>query len=97
MPDLDPLIHAPARLQLVTALTAVSEAEFVVLRDALEVSDSVLSKHVSALTSAGYVRSRKGVHEGRRTTWVALTDVGRSALRAHVAALRELIDVVDQA
>ena len=97
MPELDPLIHAPARLQLVTTLTAVSEAEFAVLRDALEVSDSVLSKHVSALAAAGYVRSRKGVHEGRRTTWVALTDAGRAALRAHVAALRELIDVVDRA
>lgn len=97
MPELDPLIHAPARLQLVTTLTAVSEAEFAVLRDALEVSDSVLSKHVSALAAAGYVRSRKGVHEGRRTTWVALTDAGRAALGAHVAALRELIDVVDRA
>jgi DNA-binding MarR family transcriptional regulator len=95
MADLDPLIHAPARLQLVTSLTAVSEAEFAVLRDALEVSDSVLSKHVSALVSAGYVRSHKGTRDGRRTTWVALTDVGRSALRDHVAALRELIAVVD--
>jgi DNA-binding MarR family transcriptional regulator len=95
MADLDPVIHAPARLQLVTSLTAVSEAEFAVLRDALDVSDSVLSKHVSALASAGYVRSRKGVRDGRRTTWVALTDVGRTALREHVAALRELIDVVD--
>jgi DNA-binding MarR family transcriptional regulator len=95
MPDLDPLIHAPARLQLVTTLTAVAEAEFSTLRQALEVSDSVLSKHVSALVSAGYLRSRKGTHAGRRTTWVGLTDVGRRALREHVAALRELIDVVD--
>ena len=95
MADLDPLIHAPARLQLVTSLTAVSEAEFAILRDALEVSDSVLSKHISALVDAGYVRSHKGLREGRRTTWIALTDAGRSALRAHVAALRELIDVVD--
>ena len=95
MADLDPLIHAPTRLQLVTSLTAVSEAEFAILRDALEVSDSVLSKHISALVDAGYVRSHKGLRDGRRTTWIALTDAGRSALRAHVAALRELIDVVD--
>jgi len=95
MPELDPLIHAPARLQLVTSLTAVSEAEFATLREALDVSDSVLSKHVSALMSAGYVRSHKGTHDGRRTTWVALTDVGRTALRDHVAALRALISVVE--
>lgn len=96
MVALDPLIHAPARLQVVTMLSAVSEAEFATLRDVLEVSDSVLSKHISALADAGYVRSRKGVRAGRRTTWITLTSKGRKALREHVAALRELIDMVDR-
>ena len=95
MAKLDPLIHAPARLQVVTTLSAVSEAEFATLRDALEVSDSVLSKHVSALADAGYVHSRKGVQAGRRTTWIGLTSAGQEALREHVAALRQLIDMVD--
>jgi DNA-binding MarR family transcriptional regulator len=95
MPGIDPLIHPPARLQLMTSLTAVSEAEFVTLRDALAVSDSVLSKHVSALAAEGYVRSRKGVVDGRRTTWVSITKAGDRALRAHVAALRTLIEAVD--
>lgn len=95
MVGLDPLIHAPARLQLLTTLTAVSEAEFSTMRQVLDVSDSVLSKHISALAEAGYVRSRKGVRDGRRTTWIALTSAGGKALRLHVAALRRLIDMVD--
>lgn len=95
MSTLNPLIHAPVRLQLLTSLSAVSEAEFVTLRSLLEVSDSVLSKHISALVDAGYVRSRKGVHAGRRTTWVELTQHGHAALRDHVQALRALIDAVD--
>jgi DNA-binding MarR family transcriptional regulator len=95
MTGLDPLIHPPARLQVVTTLSAVSEAEFATLRAALEVSDSVLSKHISTLAEAGYVRSRKGVQAGRRTTWIALTSAGRKALRQHVAALRQLIDTVE--
>jgi DNA-binding MarR family transcriptional regulator len=94
MTELDPLIHAPARLQAMTTLSAVSEAEFATLRTALEVSDSVLSKHLSALADAGYVHIRKGVLAGRRTTWIALTNSGRRALREHVAALRRLIDMV---
>jgi len=94
MAEIDPLIHPPHRLQLMTMLTAVSDAEFVTLRDALGVSDSVLSKHVSALADAGYVASRKGVVDGRRTTWVSLTRAGTRALRDHVAALRALIDPV---
>jgi DNA-binding MarR family transcriptional regulator len=95
MTGIDPLIHPPARLQLMTMLTAVSEAEFVTIREALDVSDSVLSKHVSALAGSGYLASRKGVREGRRTTWVSLTKAGDRALRAHTAALRALIEAVD--
>lgn len=88
---LDGTIHSPARLTLMTALTAVSEVEFATLRASLGVSDSVLSKHLSALAAVHYVKVRKGSHLGRRTTWVALTTTGRSALSAHVAALREII------
>ena len=91
MAELDAQLHAPARLKLMTLLTAVSEAEFSTLREALQVSDSVLSKHISALVESGYLKSRKGVHAGRRTTWIALTAHGRAALSEHVAALRELI------
>lgn len=95
MVELDPFIHAPARLHVLTTLSAVSEAEFATLRGVLAVSDSVLSKHISALADAGYVRSRKGVRDGRRTTWIGLTTAGRKALSEHVAALRQLIDGVD--
>ena len=95
MTCLDPGIQAPARLKLMTMLTAVSEAEFSTLRDSLDVSDSVLSKHVSALAAIGYVNSRKGIHAGHRTTWISLTAAGRRALSTHVAALRELIAGVE--
>ncbi len=92
---MDPHIHPPARLTLMTTLTAVSAAEFSTLRDELGVSDSVLSKHLRALGEVGYVRVRKGVHQGRRTTWVSITPQGRRSLGGHVAALREIIDRVE--
>jgi DNA-binding MarR family transcriptional regulator len=95
MTGLDPSIQAPARLKLMTMLTAVSEAEFSTLRDSLDVSDSVLSKHVAALGTVAYVKSRKGVRLGHRTTWISLTAEGRKALSAHVAVLRELIAGVE--
>jgi DNA-binding MarR family transcriptional regulator len=95
MADLDPHIHAPTRLKLMSMLTAVSEVEFATLRDGLDVSDSLLSKHVAALSVVGYVRSRKGVHRGRRTTWVSLAPQGHRSLRDHVAGLREIIAAVE--
>ena len=91
---LDRHLQAPARLKLMTLVTTVTEVEFAVLRDNLEVSDSVLSKHVATLADAGYVRSRKGTLAGRRTTWVSATSAGRRVLRSHVAALRAIIDGV---
>jgi DNA-binding MarR family transcriptional regulator len=95
MPELDVSIQPPARLKLMTTLTTVAEAEFATLRDTLQVSDSVLSKHVAALVAVGYVNSRKGVRAGRRTTWISLSAAGRTALSAHVAALRDLIAGVE--
>lgn len=95
MADLDAHIHSPTRLKLMTMLTAVSEVEFATLRDGLDVSDSVLSKQVAALSVVGYVRSRKDVHRGRRTTWVSLAPQGRRSLSDHVAALRQIIAGVE--
>lgn len=94
-PELDTHLVSPARLALMTMLTAVGEAEFTTVREALGVSESVLSKHLTALEEPGYVRRRKSVHHGRRTTWVALTAHGRAALSRHVAALREMIAGVE--
>lgn len=92
MKDLDPVIHAPIRLRLCSLLSAVDQAEFVALRERLDVADSVLSKHVSTLIEAGYVTSAKGNVGSRRTTWIALTRHGRQAVRRHLCALQELIE-----
>lgn len=89
-PALDAVIHAPARLQIAAVLAGVSEAEFATVRDLVGVSDSVLSKHLSALAEAGYVRLRKAASGGRQRTWLALTREGARAFRAHVAALQAL-------
>ena len=94
MAELDPHVIAPARLKLLVTLTAVSEIEFGTVRDSLEVSDSVLSKHLASLEDVDYVKRRKGVHRGRRTTWISLTPAGRRALDAHIEALLSLIDGV---
>lgn len=93
--DFDPVIHAPARLQIMAVLASVQEAEFAMLRQTADVSDSVLSKHLAALSEAGYVRLRKAAMDGRQRTWASLTRSGRAAFRAHVAALTMLAKVAD--
>lgn len=87
----DPLIHPRARLQLMALLVGVSELEFATARETLDVSDSVLSKHLSILAEAGYVRLRKAAVEGRQRTWIAITGTGRDIFRGHVRALESLV------
>lgn len=84
-------LHAPARLQIAALLSKVSEMEFAKLRELTKVSDSVLSKHLSALSDAGYVALRKAPQGGRQRTWASLTRAGDRALKAHVAALRAIV------
>ncbi|MHC3127718.1 MarR family transcriptional regulator [Brevundimonas sp. GN22] len=91
-PVFDPLIHAPGRLQICAILSA-AEAEFAVVRDAIKVSDSVLSKHVKALEEAGYVAVRKAPFEGRQRTWLSMTLSGKKAFKAHVAELERLVKI----
>lgn len=84
---LDDLVHQPVRFSLLAVLAAAEEAEFAFVRDAIEVSDSVLSKHASTLEAVGYLAVRKG-HVGKRPrTWFRLTEEGRTAFEAHVALL----------
>ncbi|MGV9006713.1 MAG: winged helix-turn-helix domain-containing protein [Brevundimonas sp.] len=89
-PRFDTVIHAPGRLQICAILSSVVEAEFAMLREALKVSDSVLSKHLKQLEEAGYVVVRKAALDGRQRTWLSLAPAGRSAFVAHVAELNRL-------
>lgn len=86
-----PALHQPARLQIAALLAEVSDAEFAKLRDVTQVSDSVLSKHLSALVEAGYVSLRKAPLDGRQRTWASLTRSGRKAFAGHMQALQALV------
>jgi DNA-binding MarR family transcriptional regulator len=87
---LDDLIHSPIRFSIIATLAGAANAEFSFVRDTIEVSDSVLSKQVSTLESAGYVKVKKGYVGKRPRTWLSLTAGGRAAFERHLVALREI-------
>jgi len=88
---LDTAIHAAIRLQVCAALAGADSLDFAPLRASLDVSESVLSKHLKVLQTAGYVAVRKATSDGRQRTWLSLTPTGREAFAAHAAALRSLL------
>ncbi len=85
--QLDPVIHAPVRLSVMAALVGVDKAQFRTVRDAVEVSDSALSKAVARLEEAGYVAVAKNRDGRQPTTWLSLSPAGEAALTAHLSAL----------
>ncbi len=90
--ELDDVIHSPVRFSVVATLASADRAEFGFVRDTVEVSDSVLSKHVTTLEKARYVKVKKGYVGKRPRTWLSLTSTGREAFEAHCATLRTIAD-----
>ncbi|MFI6484400.1 winged helix-turn-helix domain-containing protein [Nonomuraea sp. NPDC050663] len=88
--QLDEVIHAPVRLSIMAALAATDLADFRFLRDTIEVSDSLLSKHLLTLEQAGYVRIEKAFEGKKPRTWLSLTDAGAKAYRDYLDILKQL-------
>lgn len=87
----DTIIHAPNRLQICALLSPLDKAEFRVLRDELDVSDSVLSKHIKQLETIGYIKSHKIKKNGRQRVWFSLTTKGRKAFKDHIEELKRIV------
>ncbi|MBD5785741.1 transcriptional regulator [Cellulosimicrobium terreum] len=92
--ELDPVIHAPARLRVVATLAALptgDEMSFPTLRKLLDMTAGNLSTHLRKLEDAGYVRVTK-THEGRTpATYLVLTAHGRAAFEDYTVALNSLL------
>lgn len=92
-PRLDPVVHPPTRLSICALLAAGADwVEFATVRDAVGVSDSVLSKQSRALEDAGYLEVRKGAVGRRPRTWFRLTPAGRLSFAGHLAALHQMAE-----
>jgi DNA-binding transcriptional ArsR family regulator len=89
--DLDPVIHAPKRLAAMAILVNSKTADFGFLRDRLGLSDSDLSKQMSALEKVGYITVTKTSRGRGGTTWYRATMKGAWAFRNHMKALDTIV------
>lgn len=93
--DIDPVIHAQARLRIMATLAAVpagDELHFPRLRELLDMTAGNLSTHLSKLEGAGYVQQNKTYLGRSPATYLALTPEGRVAFERYVHNLRALLD-----
>src|SRR5438309_7123754 len=80
---LDRLIHEPARLAILTVLSAVKAADFVFLQRTTGLTKGNLSSHLTKLEEAGLVRIEKTFVHKKPNTSVALTPSGRERITKH--------------
>ncbi|GGL33156.1 transcriptional regulator [Phycicoccus endophyticus] len=93
-PVFDEVIHEPHRLRICAFLVPTAGRDFGEVREAMELSDSALSKHLKALSARGYTRLERAARGGRQVTTVILTPAGRDALCGHVAELQRMARIV---
>jgi DNA-binding MarR family transcriptional regulator len=100
---LDKTIHEPARLAILTALSACQRAQFRYLLAITGLTAGNLSMHLMKLEQKALIDIEKGFAGKYPTTSVQLTDVGRDAIARHWQQLRDLekaarrLDVADPA
>jgi DNA-binding MarR family transcriptional regulator len=92
---LDPVIHAPARLQIMATLAALPDGDalsFTRLQDMIGLTPGNLITHLRKLENADYLTTQKtGTGPASRTS-VALTQQGRAALDTYTKTLRSLLN-----
>lgn len=90
--DIDQVIHAPARLMVLTYLYVVESANYVFLIRLTGLTWGNLATHLGKLEEAGYVAiSKEFVGKKPRST-ISLTAQGRSAFKAYKQRLQQVLD-----
>jgi DNA-binding transcriptional ArsR family regulator len=84
------LVHEPARLAILTALSACDKADFVFLLSLTGLTKGNLSSHLSKLEQAGLVRIEKQFEGKQPITYISLTREGRKGLDEHWARLETI-------
>jgi DNA-binding MarR family transcriptional regulator len=90
--EIDRTIHEPARLALLTTLSACKSADFLYLQRLIGLTPGNLSSHLTKLEEAGLIWIEKEIRGKRPHTRAGLTDAGREAIERHwrqLQALRE--------
>lgn len=90
--DVDRLIHEPARLLIVTILSAVDSADFLYLQRETGLTKGNLSSHLSKLEAVGYVEIRKTYRGKIPLTVCKLSAPGQAAFSNYRDQLKYIVD-----
>lgn len=90
--EIDKLIHEPARLAIMSQLYVVQSADFLFLLPQTGLTTGNLSRHISKLEEAGYVKVEKEFVGKKPHTIVQLTEEGRVVFKEYIETMKHIMD-----
>jgi len=90
--DIDQIIHAPARLMVLTYLYVVESADYVFLMRLTGLTWGNLATHLNKLEEAGYVNIQKTFDGKKPKSILRMTEQGRDAFRAYKKNMQQVLD-----
>jgi DNA-binding MarR family transcriptional regulator len=91
--DLDPILHTPLRLAVVSLLISVKEAEFTYIREKTNATAGNLSVQLNKLKDAGYIDIVKQFKDNYPQTICSITPAGIKAFEEYVANLQSYLKI----
>ncbi len=89
---IDSVIHAPARLKVMTQLYVLEAADATFLVNRTGLTWGNLSTHLAKLEASGYVALEKGYRGKKPCTMIRLTTEGREAFRQYRANMQQILE-----
>lgn len=90
--DIDQVIHAPARLMVLTYLYVTESVDYVFLMRLTGLTWGNLSTHLTKLEEAGYITINKAFKGKKPHSTISLTRQGRMAFREYKKSLQQVLN-----
>ncbi|NLA15622.1 MAG: transcriptional regulator [Bacteroidales bacterium] len=91
--ELDPLLHSPLRLTIMSVLVSVEKADFTFLQQQTGATSGNLSVQLDKLSTAGYIEIEKTFKGKKPRTLCRITDRGLDAFRQYAETLKGYLNV----
>jgi len=90
---LDPVIHAPVRLAVLSILISVEEADFSYLKEITQTTDGNLSTHLSKLEQSNLIKINKTFKGKKPHTTCSITSAGKMAFIQYLNKIEKIAGI----
>ncbi len=91
--ELDPILHSPLRLAIVSLLVKEGEFDFNTLKEKTGATSGNISVQLKKLEEAGYISIEKSYRKNYPHTGVSISAKGLKAFEDYVNSLREHLGI----